>query len=306
MNPTALSFLLRGDALGAIKYIDSLDRCEDIENLAELRRKLVSRFTKQTEDLKSETVTFSPHFDSIRSAFQAYWREVMTNPSGCVAAESTLLLGLQKVSNSEFSSNFEDVCNSLQSLLAEEGIISLFGTVAPFKSFMAWRKSTISVFEVETLSGSVNLSVNLLDNFLEKSWLAFATFDEKYVGGWENEHGVFAVLPAWKGGIDGEPFTISLLKHEGQHKTDRELFPWMESIQLEYRAKLNEIAFSSNPIDKLHDFISQAENDQNYPHSYAAWRIGRRFECSLDSKKIIETCKVAFEESSRKGWINLC
>ena len=47
----------------------------------------------------------------------------------------------------------------------------------------------------------------------------------------------------WAYAPDTENFEVSYLKHEAQHLADFQRFPGLPSAELEYRAKLTELAF---------------------------------------------------------------
>ncbi len=245
-----------------------------------------------------------PLVERIQNIYHSYWSQVMSRTMELPAAEDQLLAALNELSGTTLiSSDFDTIETTLERLLLAEGVNSLFGVVTPFRSFMAWRTNEKATFEVETLGGQVTLHVNLLNGFIEKGWLAYATFDEKFVGGWENEQGVCAVMPAWEGGVNGDRFRISLLKHEGQHALDRIAYPWMKSAQLEFRAKLNEIAFSKDPEAQISEFVRQGSPHPVAPHAYASWHLGNVFQSRHGETCIIAVCREAFARSAEPDWM---
>lgn len=67
---------------------------------------------------------------------------------------------------------------------------------------------------------------------------------------------------------------MSYFKHEAQHFRDYKEFPWLEQTDLEYRAKLTELAFAKKGLKKLlKKFIAQSSNNKDVPHSVANARV---------------------------------
>jgi hypothetical protein len=67
-----------------------------------------------------------------------------------------------------------------------------------------------------------------------------------------------------------ENFDISFLKHEGRHLADLEQFPGLDAVEMEYRAKLTELAFARRSLNRLmQDFSHKAANNPEVPHAHA-------------------------------------
>ena len=77
--------------------------------------------------------------------------------------------------------------------------------------------------------------------------------------------------------FESERFLVSLLKHEAQHTVDMKRFPEITPAELEYRAKLVELHYSSD-LSLLQKFLSEAnESKTNDAHAVASVRIKREF-----------------------------
>ena len=101
--------------------------------------------------------------------------------------------------------------------------------------------------------------------------------------------------------IETPSFQISYLKHEAQHAVDKMNYDSMDSVVMEYRAKLVELIYYPD-ISKFLDFLLEAdkENPKN-SHSYASFLI-----ISKLSKRILqktyeenETVWIPFENEIR-------
>ena len=80
----------------------------------------------------------------------------------------------------------------------------------------------------------------------------------------------------WAWDQTSEHFEVSYLKHEGRHVADFELFPQMHVIDLEYRAKLTELAFASSTLPRiLKKFTDNGSANRDSPHAYANYRVSR-------------------------------
>lgn len=77
--------------------------------------------------------------------------------------------------------------------------------------------------------------------------------------------------------FESERFLVSLLKHEAQHTVDMKRFPEITPAELEYRAKLVELHYSSD-LSLLQKFLSKAdENKTDDAHAVASVRIKHEF-----------------------------
>ncbi|MEE8258105.1 MAG: hypothetical protein V3R20_00290, partial [Sphingomonadales bacterium] len=114
--------------------------------------------------------------------------------------------------------------------------------------------------------------VNYLGDFVSLGWASFATFGGPSTGGWATREGLFVVTPRWD--LNSEAFRISYFMHEGRHFADYKKYPNLEQPDLEYRAKLTELAFSDeSTFDLLNKFTQHAAKVENAPHPLANWHV---------------------------------
>ena len=79
---------------------------------------------------------------------------------------------------------------------------------------------------------------------------------------------------AWAYDTASENFEVSYLKHEARHLLDLERYPQMDSVELEYRAKLTELAFADHTARRiLQDFAEKSAQNPTSPHAMANWRV---------------------------------
>jgi len=83
------------------------------------------------------------------------------------------------------------------------------------------------------------------------------------------------VVPGWD--LSSERYRVSLLDHESQHFADYPRFPKLAQTDLEYRAKLTELALAhESQAELLAMFSAGAKRDRALPHPFAEWWVIKR------------------------------
>ena len=307
---------LAGDLAGAIQCLEEASERLGQENeISDFVERLRSRFfggiiVAKEASVAEEAGDFGSgpresSFSQVTQAYRGYWKSVLGASVSRTEAETRLFNELSILLDPSSANSVTDqdsLEGALIPLLERAGVFSLFGTVSPFLSFLAWRKQEEKTFRVETLSGIVETPVHELSEFEELGWLAYATFGMKSVGGWANEKGVFAVMPAWNNDLNSERFQSQFLKHEAQHFFDNKEFPWMKGAQLEFRAKLNEVFFAERPEEALKRFQVESAPDFEIPHCFAAFLVVKRLENS--GTELLSRIRTEFELSSDPVWLS--
>ena len=109
----------------------------------------------------------------------------------------------------------------------------------------------------------------MLDNFSSLGWSDFATCGRRGTGGWATSEALFAVRPRYAS-IETEEFRVTFLGHETQHFADYARFPGLPQWELEYRAKLTELALATETRARvLRKFTEDQGDDPASPHAYA-------------------------------------
>ena len=143
-----------------------------------------------------------------------------------------------------------------------------------------WSTTETRRYDVELPNGVQEYTVRFLDGFLTKSWLDYLSFGTVSTGGWSDGDGIINCVKS-SYDVESERFQVSLLKHEAQHAMDLSKYRNMSSEDLEYRAKLVELIYSSQR-NLLAQFVYEAgtENADN-GHSRAAERLAEDFSKAL-------------------------
>jgi hypothetical protein len=166
--------------------------------------------------------------------------------------------------------------NTLESKLKQQlnarGYFSLFGVTSPLREFMLWRKQDSIEYVIDLPEGREKVAVTMLEDFISYGWVSYATAEVHHTGGWTTPERLYCVRASYD--TNSEDFRVSYLAHEGQHFRDTRHFPKLEQPELEYRAKLTEIALADTTLfDLLREFSDNQSDSRTQPHPYANRRL---------------------------------
>lgn len=234
-----------------------------------LAKKFTARFGTQANlgTIKTQDSLAS----SLIRLYREYYRQSLLGNQNDKALTTSLCqlareLGLIKRSCSQ--TKLEEIF--IQQLRAR-GFHALFGTVKPYRSFLLWQRESKRTYKVDLPERRAYVKVIFLEDFLELGWMHFATFGRYYVGGWAKPDALYCVKQAYK--LESAKFKVHYLAHEAQHFADYEDFPGLDSVDLEYRAKLSELILCYRPSQFLTKLQLEQANDPAVPHSFAAYKI---------------------------------
>ncbi len=250
----------------------------------ELKQRLASRFVQRTEDLSP--ASGNVFIDAVVSSYRAYWVKVLTQPGSAASSarqlqhQLTLLLeqapmptgarggsgsGTQAFARSDQVSAAPQGTASpadtspgviepglLTHLLAEitrQGFHAQALHSPPWHDLMIWRHEQRQTHEVNLTDGQQKVDVILMDDFVSLGWPHFASLGLHSVSGWADGNQLYGL--SWAYEPDSEAFRVSFLQHEARHAADYQRFPGLDETELEYRAKLTELAFAGNSVSSL-------------------------------------------------------
>ena len=187
----------------------------------------------------------------------------------------------------------ELLAEQLQSVFEAKGYHALFGKTQGYYGPYIWRDTVPTVYRVELPSGTAEYTVNILKGFVFRSWMDYLTFGMYGTRGWASPDGTInCIEQAYD--FESERFLVSLLKHEAQHTVDMKQFPGITPAELEYRAKLVELHYSSD-LGLLQEFLSAAdESKTNDGHAIASARLKLEF-ADMDQTKLFRIQTRALE-----------
>lgn len=204
--------------------------------------------------------------------YQDYWWHAMKAPQQRAQLEARLLATLRKrigpaANDAKDMDALEPI---LQGQLLAHGYRAQLGRTLPLRELMMWRKQETRPWKVELPEGPYTVKVELLDDWVSRGWTSYGRCERGSAGGWATAEALYAVVPSYTEGLDSEAFRVVFLGHETQHFADQNAFPGMASWELEYRAKLVELAQAREVSAKrLGSFITAQGDDPDSPHTYA-------------------------------------
>lgn len=255
--------LIRGNLTGAIAYL------KQFPEQAELYRRYMYVF----EEGRLTDFPVAPRLNRLLAAYQRYYRDAFYLCMDKEDAEAGLRAGLAGALG--IDPEGQDLDSLEENQVAEAfqagGFSFLGGRTGGFYGPYIWRDTQAKTYPVQLPDGVQNYTVKLLDGFLSLSWLDYLSFGAVGTGGWCGKDGIIHCVRA-SYDLEGENFQVSLLKHEAQHARDLEICPDMDPEDLEYRAKLVELIYSTQR-DQLSAFFMEAGRDSSSTHGAASTRV---------------------------------
>ena len=275
-------FFINGDIKGAIAYMRNHEEFKDI----------LPAYVAIFEDCEYRTFEIPDILNDILRLYQIYFRD--TFYCGLPEAEAAdKLLTQLKVLLDVPAAEEELLTEQLQSVFEAKGYHALFGKTQGYYGPYIWRDTVPTVYRVELPSGTAEYTVNILKGFVFRSWMDYLTFGMYGTRGWASPDGTInCIEQAYD--FESERFLVSLLKHEAQHTVDMKQFPGITPAELEYRAKLVELHYSSD-LGLLQEFLSAAdESKTNDGHAIASARLKLEF-ADMDQTKLFRIQTRALE-----------
>lgn len=269
--------IIKGDLRYAISYVKQFPE----------QTSLYNRFMDVFEHEQYIAYEVDADLNGVLAAYQMYYRDAFYLRIGKEQAADKLRDRLAVLLG--FTSNGIELCdleqNQLVELFKRRGLHFMGGKSSGYYGPYVWRSTEAVSYEVELPDGIQTYTVKLLDGFISRSWIDYLSFGEIGSGGWADGEGcINCVKSAWN--LESESFRVSLLKHEAQHARDLEINRDMSSEDLEYRAKLVELIYSSER-NMLKGFAREADaSDKSNGHAMAAYRIVKGFSGALGVQEL--------------------
>ena len=281
---------MNGDIKGAIAYMREHEEFKDV----------LPAYVAIFENREYRTFEVPDALNDILRRYQIYFRD--TFYCGLSEADAAEKLRTQLKTLLDMPNADETLLTErLQSVFEANGYHSLFGKTQGYYGPYIWRDTVPTVYLVEL----AEYTVNILKGFVFRGWMDYLTFGRFGTGGWASPDGTInCIEQAYD--FESERFLVSLLKHEAQHASDMKRFPAITPTELEYRAKLVELRYSSG-LGLLQKFLSEAdETKTNDSHAVASAKIKRGFadtdktDISLIQARAQELFDASTKESEEK------
>jgi hypothetical protein len=279
---------LQADAARALKLMKGLDASKLPSKDAQFVGCMRSRFARPVA-VKPSSPSFA---DRALAIYKTYWQHALVKPESRAEEEHKLEAALRKLLNADKAQGLDALEPKLEKRLSAQGWHSLEGRTGLLLELMLWNKQDEQLVTVRLPEGEYRVRVVLLDGFKSFGWSHYATCGRRATGGWATDDALFAVVPRYES-LDNEEFKVTFLGHEAQHLADKARFKALKSWELEYRAKLTELALANETRTKvLRKFIEDQGDDPRSPHSYADRRLLDDLRERLDLKSVNELTAV--------------
>ena len=236
------------------------------------RSAMLERFGGPAKDDLPANLT-EPFARSMLATYRAYWRAALADPPTRGQEEARLLLALKALTGRPDVADLDALEPIVRKRLEAAGYQSLQGQTGPLRELMLWTRQEARSYRVALPGGEHTTTVYLLDGFASLGWGDYATCGRRGTGGWATEGALYAVVPRYAS-LDSEEFAVTFLGHETQHFADLARFPGMPQWELEYRAKLVELAQAHTTRARvLRKFSEDQGDDPGSPHAYANKRV---------------------------------
>jgi hypothetical protein len=232
--------------------------------------------------------------------YRDYWHTAMSHPERREAEEARLQQQLRRLLKAPKAADLDALEPLLSDALKKEGVHSLQGRTGLLRELMVWSRQEERLMHVKLPEGEHDVKVVLLDGFKSYGWGEYATCGRASTGGWATEEALFAVMARYPS-IDDEQFRVTFLGHEAQHFADKTRFKNLQPWELEYRAKLTELAqATATRTSVLGKFVRDQGDDPASPHSYANRKVLADMvrKLGLASTRQIETADLAQMQSA--------
>ena len=252
-----------------------------------LREKFDQRFL--SPKATDAEITASGFLDGITLAYEEYWKSSLLDGSSRGGHLATLESRLSAILRRFYGtrSNEDSVFDGLHRVLASRGTHFLESPDFPLRDLFLWQSEELATYTVQLTDKRLVLKIHFMDDFLLQGWKDYASLGLATTTGWVEDGELYCI--AWAYDTHSENFEVSYLKHEGRHLLDLERYPNMESTELEYRAKLTELAFADRSLKRvLDDFTAKAAHNPDSPHAMANWRVVRDVHWALYGEELPE------------------
>jgi hypothetical protein len=258
---------LQANAKHALQLLQGLD----MGSLSESDRKFVAcmrhRFGSSLEPKANKPRRFT---DRVLGIYQSYWHAALTMPNMRHAQEKRLDASLRRLLKVPMSVDPEP---ELEKRIRAGGYHELGGHTGLLRDLMVWAKEDDKLTHVALPEGEYDVKVDYLDDFKSFGWSYYATCGTASTGGWTTDDALHVVVPRYES-LDGEDFQVNFLDHESQHFADKARFKDLKPWELEYRAKLVEVAMAHQTRAKvLTSFVENQGDDPADAHSYADRKV---------------------------------
>ncbi len=270
------SAVLQGDSGAALGALRAVPAARFAPEDAGYRACMLERFGGAQPPASTASVQ-DEWVNRVLAVYQRYWWQALAVPGKRALLDSALARKVRTLLGADApAGDMEALETALTAELRRRGFHAQLGRTPPLHELMLWRTQATKRYRVELPEGPQSVDVDLMDDFVSRGWSSYARCERGSAGGWATADKLYAVVPSYAkdGGLGSEMFRVVFLGHEAQHFADQNRWPEMPSWELEYRAKLVELAQAQTvSARRLRSFITAQGDDLDSPHTYANKRV---------------------------------
>lgn len=216
--------------------------------------------------------TGHPLPDAVLRIYRHYWRDAL-DPAHRAAAETALFADLRRLTGQPAQATRDALQDAVSARLAALGLHSRLGRTAELYDLMLYFREDERRYPVLLPDGQrESVRVFLMRDMVSGGWARHLNCGGPGTGGFATDEGLYAVADAYD--LDDEAFRINFLAHESQHYADYKRLPGLQGPELEYRAKLVELALAEQTLAKtLRAFVANQGDERANPHAWANRRV---------------------------------
>jgi hypothetical protein len=263
---------LDGDVTAAFPLFDGIKNKKisnvDLALKTEFDKRFKGEFD-ESEYLKNKKSDIDP----LLKVYHNYWRKAVldakTNYDSLLIKDVYNFLKNNYLPAQQLTMNDDSIDTYLIKFVESKGLHTTgTGKTGRLFDLLVWKTEKDTVYNFTLNGEKTSANVVFMDDFITLGWEEYATIDRYYPAGWATKKALFCVRKAYD--LNSEDFLISYLGHESRHFADYKLFPNLKSADLEYRAKLVELAMAKTTLYELIEtFITNANYDSDNGHSVA-------------------------------------
>ena len=265
---------------------------------------LLTQFRKRfgANAVPEVSVSVNPFVNRVTLAYQRYWNDGLMRKATASESERHLTSALSNLISPQAhggSSDSIELFERLAELLLREGLYAFTGPSPPFRDLYLWKTQRTERYEVLLTDRTLGLNVVFMDDIITQGWKEYASLGLASVTGWVDGGQLYCVR--WAYDIESENFAVSYLKHEARHLADLADYPGMDTTELEYRAKLTELAFANQTLQRiLLDFTNKATANAASPHAMANFRVIHDIYERLNGQAVMPGAELAWTHTKSR------
>lgn len=276
-----IALAIRGDLRQAREILQGLEQDRAAEFL-DLEGRFRGRFVDRTEPLSPGTGISL--LDDVVSAYRDYWVESLLGDGPQAVRDAALEEALREtLAARNPDAQTPGVYRQVEAAIRRLGLGVLAIPAPPLQDLFVWKRRRDEDFAVALSDQTRVVRVAFLGDFVSLGWKDYAALGLATTTGWAEDGVLYCVEKSYL--ANTERFEVSFLKHETRHLADLDRFPGLASADLEYRAKLTELAFASQTLPELlDDFAAKSAPQSGSPHSEANFRVLRDLHAELSGR----------------------